>query len=131
MRAIATIAGAEIERLHALATTHADKAVDYAKQAGKLLLEVKQSLKHGEWLPWLEKAFQCRHGRPRTTWPQQMASRYWRARLPRVKNQMRNRFRICRARELVRWLFLNRKATYRILFALIGTATRVGTITFK
>ena len=56
MRAIATTAGAEIERLHALATTHADKAVDYAKQAGKLLLDVKQSLKHGEWLPWLEKS---------------------------------------------------------------------------
>lgn len=43
----------EINRLHALATDHAGKAIDYAKQAGRLLLDVKAGLPHGAFLPWL------------------------------------------------------------------------------
>lgn len=46
----------EIRRLHALAIEHSNCAVDYAKQAGALLLEVKRTLPHGEFLPWLENA---------------------------------------------------------------------------
>lgn len=45
---------ADINRLHELANKSADEAIDYAKQAGLLLIEAKAALKHGEWLPWLE-----------------------------------------------------------------------------
>lgn len=43
----------EINREHSLAMSHADIAVDHAKRAGTLLLQVKNSLPHGEFLPWL------------------------------------------------------------------------------
>lgn len=43
----------EINEQHALAATHADLAVNYAKRAGVLLLQVKQSLPHGDFLPWI------------------------------------------------------------------------------
>ena len=46
---------ADINRHHELACLRADEAVDHAKQAGLLLLEVKSALKHGDWLPWLEE----------------------------------------------------------------------------
>jgi hypothetical protein len=45
----------EINRLHILANDHADKAVDYARRAGQLLLDVKASLPHGDFLPWLKE----------------------------------------------------------------------------
>lgn len=43
----------EINREHALALRHADKAIEHAKRAGELLIEVKNALPHGEYLPWL------------------------------------------------------------------------------
>ena len=43
----------EINRLHEMALTSAHRAIDYAKQAGALLLEVKRQLPHGEFTPWL------------------------------------------------------------------------------
>lgn len=43
----------EINREHSLAMNHADRAIDHAKRAGALLLQVKNSLPHGEFLPWL------------------------------------------------------------------------------
>ncbi len=51
---IRTSLAADINRLHQLASQSADEAVAHAKQAGALLLEAKASMKHGDWLPWLE-----------------------------------------------------------------------------
>ena len=44
----------EINREHDLASLHANTAVAHAKRAGELLLQVKKSLRHGEFLPWAE-----------------------------------------------------------------------------
>lgn len=38
---------------HAKASKHADRAVEHARRAGELLLEVKSHLPHGEWILWL------------------------------------------------------------------------------
>jgi hypothetical protein len=54
MNTIQTNLAADINRLHNLASLSADEAVAHAKQAGMLLLEAKASMKHGDWLPWLE-----------------------------------------------------------------------------
>jgi hypothetical protein len=43
----------EINRLHGLAQVSASDAVEYAKQAGLLLVEVKNKLKHGQFLSWI------------------------------------------------------------------------------
>jgi len=45
---------AQIREHHLLAHQHKDKAIDHARQAGEILLRVKASLAHGEWLPWLQ-----------------------------------------------------------------------------
>ena len=45
----------EINRLHSLAFETATNAMEYAKQAGLLLMEVKRELKHGEFLSWVDK----------------------------------------------------------------------------
>lgn len=45
---------ADINAAHAEAMLHAGKAIDYAKQAGLLLMKVKQKLPHGEFGGWLE-----------------------------------------------------------------------------
>jgi hypothetical protein len=44
---------ADINRLHELANKSADEAVDFAKQAGLLLMEAKAAVQHGEWEDWL------------------------------------------------------------------------------
>jgi hypothetical protein len=44
----------EINRLHQEARASAENAVESAKAAGKLLLEAKASMKHGEFRPWIE-----------------------------------------------------------------------------
>lgn len=46
---------AEIDRHHRLAMEHADSAIQHACEAGRLLLEVKTQLMHGEWRAWLAK----------------------------------------------------------------------------
>jgi hypothetical protein len=43
---------AEINNEIALAESHADTAITHASRAGALLITVKESLNHGEWLPW-------------------------------------------------------------------------------
>ena len=43
----------EINRLHNLAQASASDAVEYAKQAGLLLIEEKKKLKHGQFLSWI------------------------------------------------------------------------------
>jgi len=45
----------EIIRLHNLAQASASDAVEYAKQAGLLLIEVKNKLKHGQFQSWITK----------------------------------------------------------------------------
>jgi len=45
--------GQEINRLHMLANQTASSAIDYARSAGLLLLEVKQGMKHGKFLHWV------------------------------------------------------------------------------
>lgn len=44
----------QINAAHQQAIAHADKAIDFAKQAGDLLLVLKADLRHGEFLPWVE-----------------------------------------------------------------------------
>lgn len=44
----------KINEQHNLANACAQKAVAHAQEAGKLLLEAKEKLGHGEWLPWLQ-----------------------------------------------------------------------------
>lgn len=44
----------QIEAHHAAAHAAADKAIEHAKQAGVLLLEVKASLPHGEFTKWVD-----------------------------------------------------------------------------
>lgn len=53
MTAIRLNQASEINRLHDMAVASANRAVDYAKQAGALLLEVKRELAHGEFGAWL------------------------------------------------------------------------------
>ncbi len=48
-------AAAEINSVHLLARSHAESAVEFAIQCGQLLIEQKQRLKHGEFIPWIEK----------------------------------------------------------------------------
>lgn len=50
----ASVMAADIDRHHELARASAVTAVNHAEQAGKLLIEVKASMTHGEWLPWLQ-----------------------------------------------------------------------------
>ncbi len=43
----------EINRLHKLAFENATSAVQYAKDAGKILMSIKNELPHGEFTPWV------------------------------------------------------------------------------
>jgi len=45
----------KINELHAGAISAANTAVELARQAGELLLGVKKTLPHGQFLPWVEK----------------------------------------------------------------------------
>ena len=45
--------GQEIKRLHLLAHQTASDAIEYARTAGMLLLEVKKGMKHGKFLLWV------------------------------------------------------------------------------
>ena len=53
MEIISTSKIQEINRLNSLAIENAINALEYAKEAGMLLLEVKSELKHGEFLNWI------------------------------------------------------------------------------
>jgi len=48
-------AAAEINREHDLALQHAEQAVEHARRAGALLLDVKATLPRGEFIPWVQK----------------------------------------------------------------------------
>ena len=45
----------QIVDLHELATLSAKKSIEYAIEIGQLLTEQKESLNHGEWIPWVEE----------------------------------------------------------------------------
>jgi Protein of unknown function (DUF3102) len=45
---------AEIEAAHQAATGAARSAVEHAIECGRLLIQAKASVAHGEWLPWIE-----------------------------------------------------------------------------
>lgn len=47
-------AATQINAAHTLAMQHAEQAIDHARRVGRLLLEVKQSLPHGEFQTWLD-----------------------------------------------------------------------------
>lgn len=49
-----TTTATEINHLHQQAHASAESAVESARAAGKLLLEAKASMKHGEFRPWVE-----------------------------------------------------------------------------
>src|SRR5918995_7176270 len=53
----------QINAEHRACEEAAVSAVQHGTRAGEKLAQVKASLKHGEWLPWLEKNFE---GTPRT-----------------------------------------------------------------
>jgi hypothetical protein len=44
---------ARIKTEHEIVEKHLRKGVERAVEAGKLLIEAKAQLKHGQWLPWL------------------------------------------------------------------------------
>ena len=46
-----------INENHHAAESHARQALLYVRAAGELLLEVKPTIRHGEWLPWLKTNF--------------------------------------------------------------------------
>jgi hypothetical protein len=46
---------ADIRHHHTEAQRCAGEAVEHARQAGELLLQVKAGLEHGAWLPWLRE----------------------------------------------------------------------------
>lgn len=48
-------AASEIRDRHKNTQIYARQAVDFAQQAGRTLLAVKATLKHGEFIPWVEQ----------------------------------------------------------------------------
>ena len=49
----AVICAREINEEHKLAKQFADTAIDHAIRCGQLLVEVKETVPHGEWIPWV------------------------------------------------------------------------------
>lgn len=54
MNIIADPRAAQIQAHHQAAHAAADKAIEHAKEAGRLLIEVKDSLPHGDFTGWVE-----------------------------------------------------------------------------
>ncbi len=44
-----------INEVHRLAQESAEIAMDYAISCGRLLMEKKKTLRHGEWIPWIQQ----------------------------------------------------------------------------
>ena len=45
----------QIKAEHEAVAASFKRGLEHAMRAGDLLIEVKKQLRHGEWLPWLEK----------------------------------------------------------------------------
>ena len=43
-----------IKQAHEDATQASQRAFEHAREAGKMLIEVKEAVPHGQWLPWLK-----------------------------------------------------------------------------
>lgn len=54
MSAVTVITAATINEQHRLAMAHARDAVEHARRAGELLLQIKAELPHGTFLAWLQ-----------------------------------------------------------------------------
>jgi len=50
-----TALAADIQREHEAAHGKAREALEHARRAGDLLIEAKEQLEHGAWLPWLSE----------------------------------------------------------------------------
>jgi len=50
-----SVLAAQIVDAHAAATSAAMSALEHARRAGELLIEAKDQLEHGAWLPWLSE----------------------------------------------------------------------------
>ncbi len=48
----------KINREHRRVESAVGSALEHAQRAGRLLIEAKERVKHGEWLPWLEENFE-------------------------------------------------------------------------
>jgi len=66
---------AEIQDAHAAFVSKASASLEYARQAGALLIEAKALVAHGEWLPWL--ATNCTDITARTAQGYMTISREW------------------------------------------------------
>jgi hypothetical protein len=58
---------AKVQAEHKAVTAALSKAVEHALQAGAYLTEAKESLPHGQWLPWLERCEVSRRTAPKST----------------------------------------------------------------
>ena len=63
-----------INAYHHAAESHAGQVLANARAAGELLLEAKNTVRHGEWLPWLEVNFD---GSQRTAHAYMRVARRW------------------------------------------------------
>ena len=63
-----------INAYHHAAESHAGQVLANARAAGELLLEAKNTVLHGEWLPWLEVNFD---GSQRTAHAYMRVARQW------------------------------------------------------
>lgn len=54
MTAVTSNLAERINAAHAAAHSAARSAIEHASGCGRLLLEAKAQLAHGEWLPWIE-----------------------------------------------------------------------------
>src|SRR5262249_12074311 len=50
-----TVLAAEIQELHKASELALQTSIEKATEAGKLLIEAKTELPHGQWLPWLNQ----------------------------------------------------------------------------
>lgn len=64
----------EINRWHTAAEGAVGTALDYAREAGTLLLQAKEQIPHGEWLPWIAANFQ---GSERTAQAYMRVAKRW------------------------------------------------------
>jgi hypothetical protein len=87
-----------INRLHHEVKTHETQMLLKARNAGKLLLEVKRNVKHGEYLAWLEDNFE---GSQATAWRYTRIAERWDVIAANYSNV--NNLSIAEALKLVRY----------------------------
>ena len=93
---LATLAE-RINREHRAAEVALNTGLEHALEAGRLLIEAKAQVAHGEWLPWLERHFE---GAPRTARVYVQLARRW----PQIKEAKRQRVANLSVRSAVKLL---------------------------